>query len=896
MSPERPTSGGTGGARGAACDWLSEAALVSVTVVVGAGMSRLFSDGSFLSDVLALAVVAHVVAAAARRARLPAPAAGLVCGAGLAVTATVLLYPDTAWLVLPTVDTAGAARDHLVDAWSVVNASPAPVVPVPGLVLTASAALSAAAFLADTAAFRMGAAVPEDGRISGPIGGPVGPPVGGPARAARAAPWPERPVSAASKRGDGAVPARRAPGRSRPVLAVVPASAVYGFTVAAGTGDGAVRHGALFSGAVGAAMVALWLRNRRVDAWVEPRPGRGTLSMARAGAATLMLAVVSGAVAGPRLPGASAAPWVDLAEFEVTDAAPWVDRPSPQPEPWADFESRPAAAGSTSGSAGDPDGPRVLVSPLVQVRSRLVGLSDRELFTVEVLQGERQYWRLTSLDVFDGNGWGASSDYEDAAGPLEGTIDPATAGAAIVQTVSLSGLGNSYLPVAFEPRRVIDDGGVGLEYETASGSLIKARPDALSGPDRFTYSVESVVPAISDPDRLRDVGTSALDPDFLAFNTRLPDDARRVVLEEARRVTAGSRSDYHRAVLLQDYFRLDGGFRYDLQVYSAHGTGSLEEFLFDVRAGYCQQFATAYAAMARSVGLPARVAVGFTWGEWDPARGEQGAYVVRGEHAHAWPEVYFAGTGWVRFEPTPGRGAPGDFAVTGHVANQAGVRPSGELSAPQPGAAPSETSGEGAGSGFAGLRSPPEQDAAPGSDAAERSAGAGDSAGPFGQGVPRLVAVAVLALAAAALTLGAVPVLRRLDRRRARARLADDPAGLIEEWWGDALDALALAGLAPRTFETPLELARRLASAGGEVGPVYELAALATHGRYAPDTSASMAARAGVLGSRVVAACRRRTSMSSRLTAAFDPSALFTRRRRRRAAERGQSPSRLSRS
>ena len=106
---------------------------------------------------------------------------------------------------------------------------------------------------------------------------------------------------------------------------------------------------------------------------------------------------------------------------------------------------------------------------------------------------ERQYWRLTSLDEFDGNGWGARSDYADATGPLAGTIDPAAAGAAIVQTVSLSGLGNSYLPVAFEPRRVIDDGGVALEYEAASGSLIKSRSAALSGPSRFTYSAESVV-------------------------------------------------------------------------------------------------------------------------------------------------------------------------------------------------------------------------------------------------------------------------------------------------------------------------------------------------------------------------------------------------------------------
>ena len=807
----------------AAYDWFSEAALVSVTVVVAVGMSRLFTDWSFLRDVLALAVVSHVVAAAARRARLSTPSAALLCGGSLILTATMLRYAETAWIVLPTLDTFRAARDHLVDSWSVMGASAAPVVPVPGLVLCAGAALGLSAFLSDTAAFRMRAAV----------------------------------------------------------TAVVPASAVYGFTVAAGTGDGAVKHGALFSGAVGASLVSLWLRNRRDDAWVESRPGRGALAMARAGTAALMLAVVTGAVAGPWLPGASAEPWVDLARFEVTDAAPWVDSPSPEPEPWADFRAQPAAAESTPDTDGavDEDGPRVLVSPLVQVRSRLIELSGRELFTVAVLQDERQYWRLTSLDEFDGNGWRARSNYEDASGPLGATGDPAVAGPAVVQTVSLSGLGNSYLPVAYEPRRVIDDGGVAMEYEIASGSLIKSRRAALGGPGRFSYTVESVVPAIDDPDRLRRVDTSLLDPDFLAFNTHLPDDARTVVLHEAQRVTAGGRTDYHRALLLQDYFRLDGGFRYDLRAHSGHGIDSLEEFLFDVRAGYCQQFASAYAAMARSIGLPTRVAVGFTWGEWDAGRGEQGSYVVRGEHAHAWPEVYFAGTGWVRFEPTPGRGAPGDFAITGHVANQAGLEPTGALSASQQGVASPQASGDTDGSGFAGLRSPSDQNAGSGSDAGGGS-GAGDSgsAGPFGLGVPSLVAVGVVTLAAVALLLGSVPLLRRLDRSRSRARLAGDPAGLIEEWWSDAVEALALARLTPRSFETPLELARRVAAVQPAVDSITELATLTTHGRYAGSTPESMALRAAVVGTRVIGACRRQASVSSRLIAALDPSTLFRRR------------------
>ncbi|MEZ5228053.1 MAG: transglutaminase-like domain-containing protein [Acidimicrobiales bacterium] len=82
----------------------------------------------------------------------------------------------------------------------------------------------------------------------------------------------------------------------------------------------------------------------------------------------------------------------------------------------------------------------------------------------------------------------------------------------------------------------------------------------------------------------------------------------------------------------------------------------IEQFLAE-RIGFCQQFSGTFAAMARSLGIPARVAVGFTWG--DPVDGKPNTYRVTGRHAHAWPEVYFEGFGWVAFEPTPGRGAPG---------------------------------------------------------------------------------------------------------------------------------------------------------------------------------------------------------------------------------------------
>jgi Transglutaminase-like superfamily len=89
---------------------------------------------------------------------------------------------------------------------------------------------------------------------------------------------------------------------------------------------------------------------------------------------------------------------------------------------------------------------------------------------------------------------------------------------------------------------------------------------------------------------------------------------------------------------------------------AGHSNEALLQFLFETRRGYCEQFSAAFAALARSVGLPARVAVGFTPGVQDD--NDPTLFRVRGVHAHAWPEVYLGEYGWVPFEPTITRGPP----------------------------------------------------------------------------------------------------------------------------------------------------------------------------------------------------------------------------------------------
>ena len=112
-----------------------------------------------------------------------------------------------------------------------------------------------------------------------------------------------------------------------------------------------------------------------------------------------------------------------------------------------------------------------------------------------------------------------------------------------------------------------------------------------------------------------------------------------------------------------------------------HSDQAIEQFVLELRRGYCEQFAGSFAAMARSLGIPARVAVGFTPGDADPA--DPTLYRVRGENAHAWPEVFLGEYGWVTFEPTPGPGRPVRRAVH-RRARAAGRRPAATARPPPP--------------------------------------------------------------------------------------------------------------------------------------------------------------------------------------------------------------------
>ena len=153
-------------------------------------------------------------------------------------------------------------------------------------------------------------------------------------------------------------------------------------------------------------------------------------------------------------------------------------------------------------------------------------------------------------------------------------------------------------------------------------------------------------------------GTPARDQAVETLFAARSDDALLAEYEplyrKAREVVGNSRTPYLAAATLETWLRSQGGFVYEERPEQPAGaTPPLVDFVLRTQEGYCQHYAGAMAVMLRLLGIPARVAVGFTSGEYDDRRNQ---WEVTDHNAHAWVEVYFPGYGWLPFDPTPGRG------------------------------------------------------------------------------------------------------------------------------------------------------------------------------------------------------------------------------------------------
>lgn len=531
------------------------------------------------------------------------------------------------------------------------------------------------------------------------------------------------------------------------LVALVPAAALFVVgAVLARTGTRAV-----FAVAFVAASLAFLLLQRQLLVsrrlrwrWMAlgARPGRRATFIT--GGALIVLCCVVGASVGPRLPGGDGSSLVD----------------------W-----RP----------GDGGGQRQTVSPLVDIRSRLVDQSDQVLFTVEA--PAPAYWRTTSLDIFDGRVWRSEGSFAGADGALEAPEDEQVGSDRLVQRVQVQALDQIWLPAAFRPVEV-DAGGTPIRYDPVSASLIV--DGELDSSDGAAYDVTSAVP---DHDPAELAAATGPPPEEVADRyLALPAAFSPTAAGLAQEATAGATGPYAQALALESFFR--DGFEYSLEVEGGHDASAIDAFLAR-RSGYCEQFAGTYAAMARSLGIPSRVAVGYTPGDVDPARPDR--FVVRGRDAHAWPEVWLTGIGWVSMEPTPTREEPAPATTT-----TTQPPPTDPSTPPDPTAVP--TTAAPAAEGAAGSGPPSD----------ERTGVVADLAGLLARWRLLLLASALVALAV--LVVVGVPLLA--DHRRRRLVATGAPSAQVRNGWAFAVHDLAAGGLRPRPEETPSELLGRAAARG----------------------------------------------------------------------------------
>lgn len=271
-----------------------------------------------------------------------------------------------------------------------------------------------------------------------------------------------------------------------------------------------------------------------------------------------------------------------------------------------------------------------------------------------------QYLRLTALDDFTGTSWEPSllpdpADGVEEFGPVPGR-GSGVSFTTITTDIEVANVLSRWLPVPYATRSI--SGLTGDWAWEPDGLTVRSEGSNARAQEYRTVS-EAATPSVEQL-----IASAGQPVTGMERYLALPEELPPIVAATAREVVAGAATPYEQALALQSFFR-GGDFVYseDAPVeadYDGSGAEVLGAFL-EARSGYCVHFSSAMAAMARTLGIPARVVVGFTPGT--VVTDEDGRlHRVTTENLHAWPELSFPGIGWVRFEPTPGRGSPPSFA------------------------------------------------------------------------------------------------------------------------------------------------------------------------------------------------------------------------------------------
>ena len=325
----------------------------------------------------------------------------------------------------------------------------------------------------------------------------------------------------------------------------------------------------------------------------------------------------------------------------------------------------PAVAESPS-AGGRGGGFAAGINPVVNLGDDLRRGAIQTALTYTTDSGLGNYLRLVSLQNFSGDGWTpdkVSIDRDNTTtkfGPpsgLSGDVD-----STVDRThVTVDQLDSPWLPVPYPSVKIT---GLDGDWFWDEGCADRRQPR----PIQLGRGLHRRQPRAGADARPTHDGGDERSPGLERY-LQLPEAMPEVIASTARKVASSAASNYEKALALQEFFR-NGDFEYSesapvQQGFDGSGMEVIAKFL-EVKQGYCIHFASAMTVMARSIGIPARMAVGFLPGVLTTNRDEgRNVFRVTTHELHTWPELFFEGVGWVRFEPTVSRGDVPDYAIQG---------------------------------------------------------------------------------------------------------------------------------------------------------------------------------------------------------------------------------------
>lgn len=511
----------------------------------------------------------------------------------------LLVAPETLWAIFPTADTLAAVRSEVARAFEIIQHGVEPVRPVPGLVMLLGGLFWSLGFLL----------------VAGLLNG-------------------------------------------RPFVATLTPLIIALQFVIIDRRPKTLSHIAVFVGVCAFTLLAVRLDERdhgtgrlsRTNATSKPskRPSAGITVLV---GATIALSLVAVTVIGGRVPDDGVVSWRSPAGY----------------------------SDEYSGSG--------TYNLYTDMRANLITQSEDPLFTAtirgDVDPGSVRF-RMVTLDAFDGSRWKTNRvrafpvDEEPWIDPSQEYRGPTTP---ITAEIRVEGLQMPWLPTPLTANAVVTE-----DQSDFNAFRVRRLDGSIYLPGDFTrvgmeYAVSAEIPTLSSREyaELARTEDGLLSPLFAAaeedghiitptnaeqpapielpdleYWTEYPDDLSSRVIGEARAITRNMDTNFERALALENYFRYDGGFTYDTQIPSNFTTDSVEDWLFDEtndfrRHGYCEQFALTMGLMARTLGIPSRVVIGFT-----PGRVlNSDTVLVMDQNAHSWVEIWIPTHGWMSFDPTP---------------------------------------------------------------------------------------------------------------------------------------------------------------------------------------------------------------------------------------------------